>query len=364
MMSSVYRMTPIEYYQEQCKNSLVVNDPEQLKALVHFQSVYNALLQEHKQRFRLMAVLRKPRLVKGLYLWGGVGIGKTFLMDCFYHCIPFPYKMRMHFHQFMQFIHQELKKLQGEKEPLQKIAKTIAQKNLLLCFDELFVSDITDAMILARLFEALFSHGVCLVATSNVEPDELYKNGLQRPLFLPAIALLKLNTTVAHIPTQIDYRLRHLKSAGVFFLSNDRLAQQNMEKSFDLLTQGLTISHEPLDVCGRSIQIYKQAGRVVWFDFERFCAIPRSQQDYLAIAKNFDTIFISNIPVIPPHAKNTIALFIRMVDVFYDARVRLVISAAEVIDKIYSQGSMLFEYTRTRSRLLEMQSESYFLSER
>lgn len=353
-------MTPLEYYLEQCKKGLICEDPQQLAVLQHLQKIHDELLKEHTTRARLFSALRKPKLVRGLYMWGGVGIGKTFLMDCFYHCLPFPEKKRMHFHQFMRFVHQELKNQQGKTDPLQKIAKELAKRTVLICFDEFFVADITDAMLLGRLLKALFSQGVCLVATSNVMPDDLYKNGLQRKQFLPAIALIKQHTTVMHVPTVTDYRLRHLKEAGVFYTPNDQAARENMEKTFALLAHHKTIRYDALEIDGRFIPVKKQADDIVWFDFDIICSVPRSQRDYLYIAEKFSTVFISNIPIIPPHAKNIISLFIRLVDVFYDARVGLVFSAEKPVKQIYDQGSLLQDYMRTRSRLLEMQSESYF----
>ncbi|SRR5579883_248881 len=351
-------MTPLDYYREQYHKGWIQEDPQQLHALAHLQVLFVNLLQEHKERAGLLARLRKPQLVQGLYLWGGVGIGKTFLMDCFYHCIPFAEKKRMHFHQFMAFIHQELKKYQGKKDPLQFIAKNLAKETQLLCFDELVVSDIVDAMLLGHLFKALFSNGICLVVTSNTAPDELYKNGLQRPLFLPAIALLKQHTSVMHIFTQTDYRLRHLSAAGVFYTPNDDLAQEEMEKCFAALTDGELMSVTPIEINNRSITIKKQAGGVIWFDFNNICNVPRSQHDYLVIAQQYHTVFISDVPVIS--SKNIISLFIRLIDVLYDARIRVVISSAAAVEEIYSQGDMMVEYIRTRSRLLEMQSEAYF----
>lgn len=353
-------MTPLDYYHERCQQGLYFADEQQITVLQHLQMIHQQLIDEYKHRPGLLRWVRKKKLIQGLYVWGGVGIGKTFLMDCFYHCIPFPKKMRMHFHQFMQYIHQELKLHQGEKNPLQIIAKKIAHQTILLCFDELFVNDIADAMILARLFQALFAQGVCLVATSNSMPDDLYKNGLQRKLFLPAIELLKQYTTVLHVPTLIDYRLRHLKKAGVFHTPDDAIADENMEKSFELLANNIAINDDPIFICDRFIPIKKQARELVWFDFDVICRVPRSQQDYLAIAKKYNTVFISHIPIISPEAKDTINLFIRLVDVFYDARIRLVFSAADTIKNIYRQGPLLSDYHRTCSRLLEMQSEDYF----
>lgn len=356
-------MTPIEYYEKQRQEGIIIDDEQQRIALNELQLIYANLLKEHKARSHFLSALRKPKLVPGLYLWGGVGIGKTFLMDCFFHSLPFKEKMRMHFHQFMQMIHQQLKIHQGKKNPLKLIANDFAKKTSVLCFDEFFVTDITDAMILARLLEALFAAGVCLVTTSNAKPDDLYKNGLQRKLFLPAIELLKTQTKVLHIPTTTDYRLRHLKHAGVFYHPNDYFAQENMEKSFALLAAGQAVEMRPLEIHGRFIPIVKEAGHVVWFDFNVICAIPRSQQDYLSIAQKYRTILISNIPAIPAAARDKITLFIRLIDVLYDQRTRLVASADCSIEQIYVAGNLLTEFARTRSRLLEMQSEAYFTAD-
>lgn len=356
-------MTPLEYYREQSKQGLILEDQAQLSAMQDLQRVFDELLVEENKRNGLMAFFRKPQLIQGVYLWGGVGIGKTLMMDCFYHCLPFANKLRIHFYQFMQFIHRELTKHQGEKDPLQMIAKELANKTIVICFDELFVSDITDAMLLGRLFSALFARGVCLVATSNAMPDDLYKNGLQRINFLPTIALLKKNMEVIHIPTSIDYRLRHLQQAGVFYTPLDEAAARNMELSFVALTQNQVIETSPIYIYDRPISVKKRSGNVIWFDFDDICSVPRSQQDYLTIGEKYHTVMISDIPSIPANAKDTICLFISLIDVLYDARVRLVISAAEPVEKIYERGYMISEYTRTHSRLLEMQSLDYFSGE-
>jgi cell division protein ZapE len=324
------------------------------------QDIYANLIHEFNQRSGLLSTLRKPKLVKGAYLWGGVGIGKTFLLDCLFHCLPFPNKLRMHFHQFMQLIHHELKINQGLKDQLKKIAKKFANKNVLICLDEFIVSDIVDAMLLSRLLTILFSCGVCLVTTSNTTPDDLYKNGLQRKSFLSAIKLLKHNTNVIHLPTIIDYRIQYLKSAGVFYTPHDKAANNKMEKCFAVLCDGEEECSQPIEIGGRFIHIIKQAGECIWFDFATICSVPRSQQDYLMIAKHYKNVFISNIPYIPANANNVINLFIRMIDVFYDSHIRLIFSATVSIDEIYTQGYMMPDFQRTRSRLLEMQSEKYF----
>lgn len=355
--------TPLELYQEKCQQGFITQDKEQLTALQHFERIFIELIKENNRRQQIISFLKRKKLVKGLYLWGSVGIGKTFLMDCFYQALPFPNKIRMHFHQFMQWMHQELILHQGKKNPLEYVAEDLAAKAIVLCFDELFVSDITDAMLLGRLFKALSTRGVCLVATSNVLPDELYKNGLQREQFLPAIALLKENTEVFHLPTHEDYRLRHLREAGVFYTPLSKETTEKMEANFSILTNNLPFSSDPITIHDRLIPVKKRCGDVIWFEFNDICHVPRSQQDFLALAEQFRTIFISNIPVFSAQDKDTICLFISLVDVFYDARVRLVISAAESVADLYSQGYMVMEYTRTHSRLLEMQSEDYFYYE-
>lgn len=356
-------MTPLDYYQEQVNQGKIFTDPQQLSALSQLQKLYFDLLQENKHRLSWLSWLRKPKLLKGIYLWGGVGIGKTLLMDCFYQCLPFQNKMRMHFHEFMQLVHNDLAKYQGHADPLQLVASEIAKNAIVLCFDELYVSDITDAMLLGRLFKALSDKGVCLVATSNSPPDDLYKHGLQRSQFLPAIARLKQNTTIIHISTSIDYRLRHLKEAGVFYTPLDAIAQQNMEKTFSVLAEDQKVYYDAVEICDRSIQVVKRTNEIIWFDFKAICTVPRSQKDYLAIAEQYKTVFISDIPIINPDEKDKICLFISLVDVFYDAGVRLVFSAAEPVSQIYSRGYMILEYTRTNSRLLEMQSMDYFAGE-
>jgi cell division protein ZapE len=355
--------TPNDYYHEQVANGLITSDDQQLRALEYLQRLQQDLIAEEKHRAQLFAFLHKPRIVKGVYLWGGVGIGKTFLMDCFFHTLPLPQKLRMHFHRFMQMVHDKLTAHQGEKDPLDVIAQELSKETLILCFDELFVSDITDAMLLGRLFKKLFDNGVSLVATSNLPPDDLYKNGLQRSRFLPAIELIKKNTDVVHIAAQVDYRLRHLQQAGVFYTPLNKFAAQSMETTFDNLTRGKTISKTPVIINERPIKIYKQAGDVIWFDFKDICTVPRSQHDYLTISKLYRTVLISDIPVIKENERDTICLFISLVDVLYDARVRIVISAAEPVDQLYNRGYMIMEYTRTNSRLLEMQSLDYFASD-
>lgn len=353
-------MSPLEYYHNQFAKGLIAEDPQQLEVLQYLQQIAVNLNNELAARKNPFTIFRKPKLIQGLYVWGGVGIGKTFVMDCFYNALPFKQKMRIHFHKFMRMIHQELKQYQGQKNPLQIVAKNIAKQAIVICFDEFVVTDIADAMILARLINAIFDQGITLVATSNIAPDELYKHGLQRSLFLPAIALIKKHTNVIHVATQTDYRLRHLIYAGVFYTPNDATAQENMDKSFRLLANDSVEKYKPIEICHRLIPIIKEAANIVWFDFKTICNVPRSQRDYLEITDKYKTVFISDIPKIAPNEKNTINLFIRMIDVFYDARVRLVCSSEVPVEDIYQDGPMNFEYARACSRLIEMQSEDYF----
>lgn len=352
-------MTPLEYYYQQVNNGAVCEDQEQLKILVHLQKVYEQLCKEQQRRTNLFSFLRHSKQVKGLYIWGSVGIGKTFLMDCLFACIPFQQKTRMHFHQFMQMIHHELKRYQGMKDPLKFIAANLAKHNLLICFDEFIVNDIADAMLLGRLFSLLFSHGVCLVTTSNAKPDDLYQHGLQRTLFLKTIALLKANTMELHLTSTEDYRIQNTATTHLFHTPNDATAHQHMQRYFSLLTKQAEISKKPININHRTISIIQEAADVIWFDFDKICHVPRSQHDYLTIAYKYKTVFISNVTAISPHENNKINLFIRLIDVFYDLRVRLVISSAVPLDEIYNQGRMTAEFTRTLSRLIEMQSEGY-----
>lgn len=353
-------MTLINYYEEQCRAGSIQPDDGQMTALTHFQKVLDELISESHGRRSLLRRIRKPKLVTGLYIYGGVGIGKTFLMDCFYHNINFKEKWRIHFHAFMQFIHHELKHAAGTKNPLQDIAKSIAKQYRVICLDEFIVTDIVDAMLLRNLLQALFDNSVSLVATSNTAPDHLYKNGLQRASFIPAIALLKAHTSVIHLEAKQDYRLLQLKQSGVYFSPDNHHAHASMEKIFSLLVHDAIIDVDPIIILDRPIKIVKRSPDIVWFNFNDICHVPRSQQDYLEIVRNFKTVFISHVPEFQQHDKNTIALFIKMIDVFYDARIGVVFSAAVSADLLGTHLGHVADYARTQSRIIEMQSEKYF----
>jgi cell division protein ZapE len=316
-----------------------------------------------RQRGWLARLLRKERGTarespRGLYLWGDVGRGKTFLMDVFYEVVGVPSR-REHFHRFMKDVHAQLRALKLVEDPLSGVAATIAADTRVLCLDELFVSDIADAMILSGLFAALDEHGVVLVFTSNVPPDGLYRDGLQRARFLPAIALIERRCEVVNVDAGTDYRLRQLEKAPLYFDSASASAEDELTRRFAAIagTQG-RIGGE-LEVEGRSIPVRRQSPDVAWFDFAALCQGPRGTSDYVEIARDFHTIFVSGVPVFDVTLENEARRFIALVDEFYDRAAKLVLSAAAAPDELYRGERLRFEFERTRSRLAEMQSHEY-----
>ncbi len=352
-------MTPQDFYKQDLSLGGILADPQQQEAVSHLQRVYDAL-QAAEQGWRSWKISRhfKPTVVKGLYLWGGVGIGKTYLMDLFYRCLTVP-KMRLHFHAFMRDVHHALKEKQGEQDPLIAIAQDLSKKTRILCFDEFFVKDITDAMILGRLTQTLFEKGVTMVATSNVAPDDLYKNGLQRALFLPAIASIKQHMTVMNLESICDYRLRQLENAGLYFYPLDWQAEENMRESFERFARGIEQDRAVITIQDRPIQTQRLGENVVWFRFDDLCTAPRSQLDYLEIAQRYPIMLLSHIPKISEEKEATINYFINLIDVLYDCAVKLIASFEVPLNEIYMQGRYTFEFRRTLSRLEEMQSKAY-----
>lgn len=297
--------------------------------------------------------------VTGLYFWGGVGRGKTYLMDAFYESLPFPEKMRTHFHRFMQRVHNELIHYRGEKNPLKLIAAKFAGEARVICFDEFFVKDITDAMILANLLEALFEHGVVLVATSNIVPDELYKEGLQRARFLPAIELLKRHCEVVNVDSGIDYRLRALERAEIFHAPLDDAAETELARSFREIAGHEGEVDAPIEINHRVLHARRLHDDVVWFEFRELCDGPRSQNDYIELAREFHTVLVSNVTRMSGATDDQARRFVNMVDEFYDRGVKLLMSAEEPAERLYADGRLEFEFQRTLSRLQEMQSHDY-----
>jgi len=299
--------------------------------------------------------------VKGLYFWGGVGRGKTYLVDTFFEALPFREKVRTHFHRFMKRVHEEMKTLPGEKNPLTIIAKRFSAEARVICFDEFFVSDITDAMILGTLMEELFKNGVTLVATSNIVPDGLYKDGMQRARFLPAIALIKQNTEIVNVDSGVDYRLRHLEQAELFHFPLNDAAQESLRKSFRALTPECTqaVENDKLIIENREIIALRTCDDVAWFDFRELCDGPRSQNDYIELGKIFHAVILSGVEQMSVSTDDIARRFINMVDEFYDRNVKLIISAEVELKDLYTGGRLNFEFQRTLSRLLEMQSHEF-----
>lgn len=355
-------MTPLEAYQQKIKHGEIKEDKRQREIISVLNKIYHHLVKRQTFRDSQIGQLRrkiKPRPpIKGLYLWGNVGAGKTFLLDTFYDCLPVR-KIRLHFHAFMQQIHQSLKETQGIKNPLQKIARQIADDVLVICFDEFFIVNIADAMILGELFKALFKGGVCLVTTSNIAPDELYKNGIQRERFLPAIEVIKNNVYTIHLQSKTDYRQQHIEKGNVYFTPIDNEAEKNMEAAFQHFAHCPDSSTDPIEILGRKIDIIKQTSHTIWFDFYKICGRPRSQNDYLELAKDYQTFLISNVPTFDQVGSDLIVSFIHLIDILYDTKKQIVLSANAPIKELYQGKPYQIAFNRTKSRLTEMQSADY-----
>jgi len=355
---SMLTLKPSDIYQAHLQKNLFQQDQQQVDILKSFDALFSALIS--KKSF-FSEVLRSTRDVPplGIYLWGGVGIGKTFLMDCFYNALTTVKKRRIHFHHFMQEVHAELQRHSGSINPLSLVAKVIRANAQVLCLDEFFVSDIVDAMILAGLLKALFEEGICFVTTSNIPPDQLYKNGLRRDNFLPAIALLEKNLNVLHLFSQKDYRLQHLQSAGTYYTPLNENSERNIEAAFELYATA-QFSTQPLTLLGRKISVVKSCEEAAWFEFDVLCGPMRCKQDYLALAEQYPIIFLSHVPVLNQRPLDEITCFIQLIDIFYDAKIRLVVSAEAAPNLLYTEGKLIFEFRRIISRLIEMQSLEYF----
>ena len=306
----------------------------------------------------LTKLIRRPPLPRGVYLWGGVGRGKSFLMDCFFNAVPIKRKTRLHFHEFMREVHRELRELQGTVNPLDALGERIARRYKLICFDEFHVADVTDAMILHRLLDALFKAGVGFVTTSNFHPDGLYPNGLHRDRILPAIELLKEHLEVISVDNGTDYRRRTLTHIELYHTPLGETADVSMSKTFSELAEAR--DEDPvMHIESREIRALRRAGGVIWFDFQTLCGGPRSQNDYLEIASQFHTLMLSNVPQMAVRQASEARRFTWLIDVLYDRRVKLVMSAEVPAEQLYLEGPMSHEFPRTVSRLGEMQSAEY-----
>lgn len=353
--------TPLEHYREDLGREDFVPDQAQALAVEKLEGLYHALVAVNQPGFwsKLLGKSNKEPL-RGLYLWGGVGRGKTYLMDIFYDSLPFSQKMRLHFHRFMRRVHTDLRNYKGEVNPLEKVADGIASEARVLCFDEFFVADITDAMILANLLEALFDRGVTLVTTSNIVPDELYKDGLQRSRFLPAIELLKQHTEVVNVDGGVDHRLRALERVELYHCPWDEGARKIMNDNFENLVADANEIEwgSSIEINDRRILTEAICEDVIWFDFYAICDGPRSQNDYIEISCEFHSVLVSNVPAFK-FKDDQARRFINMVDEFYDRNVNLILGAEVPLESLYVEGRLSFEFSRTQSRLLEMQSKEY-----
>ncbi|HGM6986702.1 TPA: cell division protein ZapE [Serratia marcescens] len=365
-------LSPLSRYQQALDAGEYQADEVQRRAVAQLDRIYQALLQKPAAsapagglRGKLSRLLGKggetapQRPVQGLYMWGGVGRGKTWLMDMFFHSLPGDRKMRLHFHRFMLRVHEELTELQGRENPLEIVADGFKAETDVLCFDEFFVSDITDAMLLATLLQALFARGITLVATSNIPPDDLYRNGLQRARFLPAIDLINEYCDVMNVDAGIDYRLRTLTQAHLYLTPLSDQTRETLDRMFVKLAGKAGEDVPVLQINHRPLQAIRSVDGVLAVDFHTLCEDARSQLDYIALSRLYHSVILYNVQVMGPLKENTARRFLALVDEFYERHVKLVIGAEASMFEIYQGERLKFEYQRCLSRLQEMQSEEY-----
>ncbi|MBG9386804.1 cell division protein ZapE [Caenimonas aquaedulcis] len=356
-------MSVKEQYDKELAQRGYVSDPAQLRAVAALDRCASEWAQYKEQRSNVFKkLINRPDIPRGVYMYGGVGRGKSFLMDCFFTAVPVVRKTRLHFHEFMREVHRELGELQGTVNPLDALGERIAKRYRLICFDEFHVADITDAMILHRLLDALFDNGVGFVTTSNFKPDDLYPNGLHRDRLLPAIDLLNEKLEVISVDNGVDYRGRMMEQVQLYHTPLGPEADKAMDEAFTQLAESR--DEDPvLHIEAREIRARRKAGGVVWFDFRTLCGGPRSQNDYLEIATQFHTVLLSDVPHMPVRMASEARRFTWLVDVLYDRRVKLIMSAAVPPDALYTEGPLAHEFPRTISRLHEMQSAEFLALE-
>ena len=354
--------TPSALYAQGVAEGRWEDDPAQRAVLAHLDRIQAELVAAEKTKW--WQRLRATPPVRGLYLCGSVGRGKTFLIDLFFESLPFEAKLRRHFHRFMQEVHTELNRLKGHEDPLVAVAAHFAAEARVFCLDEFFVTDIGDAMILGNLLKHLFARGVTLVTTSNIVPKELYKDGLQRERFLPAIELLEANCEIVPLPAAQDYRLRALTQAGVYFTPLGEAAEQALAACFECVAPEPALAAASIEINARSIAIKRQSDGAIWFEFAALCEGPRAVADYIEIGRSFHTVLVSGVPQFVDFfaSEDAARRFVNLVDEFYDRGVNLVLSAAVPIVELYRGKRLKFEFARTESRLIEMQSREYLAS--
>ena len=357
-------MNVTDLYQQTLAERGYTADPAQLRAVASLQRCQDEWAAYKARRGNaLTKMLVRPPIPRGVYMHGGVGRGKSFLMDCFFQAVPLQRKTRLHFHEFMREVHRELQELKGTVDPLDELGRRISRRYRLICFDEFHIADVTDAMILHRLLVALFANRVSIVTTSNFKPDELYPHGLHRDRILPAIALLNRQLEVINVDDGTDYRQRTLEHVAFYLTPLGEAADRQLAAAFDGLAEARD-ENPLLHIEHRELRALRRAGGVVWFDFRMLCGGPRSQNDYLEIAQQFHTVLLSNVPQMPPRFASEARRFTLLVDVLYDRRVKLILSAAVPAEQLYTEGPLAHEFPRTVSRLQEMRSAEYLALQR
>ncbi len=349
----------LDLYKQRLNERGYESDPAQLRAIEVLQNCANGWIEHKKQKVGILKkMFTRTEVPKGVYMYGGVGRGKSFLMDCFYDAVPIENKTRLHFHEFMREVHRELGKLQGTENPLEVLAKQMAQRFELICFDEFNIVNIADAMILHRLLEALFKNQVGFITTSNFEPDGLYPDGLHRDRILPAIELLKNQLHVINVDHGIDYRKRDTEKLPSYISPIQSDTTQKIKHAFDTLAT-TTTNTEPVSLGSRHIDVIARTNNIAWFDFRALCDKPLAQNDYLQLAMQFHTIFVTDIPQMSPNMASMARRFTLLIDVLYDRHVKLIASAEAQPENLYPKGDLAHEFVRTVSRLQEMQSIEY-----
>ncbi|MGY2575824.1 cell division protein ZapE [Vibrio sp. C8] len=364
-------MTPKQRYEQDLKRSDFQQDEAQAMAVNALDNLYHQLIdylntpvvKPSRWQKLLGKKEEKPELPKGLYFWGGVGRGKTYLMDTFFDALPIDKKMRVHFHRFMYRVHDELKLLEHVSDPLELIADKFSKEAVIICFDEFFVSDITDAMILGTLFQALFQRGVVLVATSNIPPHDLYRNGLQRARFLPAIALIEKYCHILNVDSGVDYRLRTLQQAEIYHYPLDAKASENLNKYYEQLVGSEKPKQHQIEINHRTIDVIEANDGLLYASFEQLCQTARSQNDYIELSKLYHTVLLAEVKQMDRTIEDAARRFIALVDEFYERNVKLIVSAEVPLEQLYTQGQLEFEFKRCQSRLIEMQSHDYLAQE-
>ncbi|MFB1094354.1 cell division protein ZapE [Vibrio diabolicus] len=364
-------MTPLQQYQKDIAEHGFQRDEAQYQAVVALDKLYHAIVEFQSAPVPQLSKWQKlmgkkidmPEPPKGLYFWGGVGRGKTYLMDAFFDALPTQRKMRVHFHRFMYRVHDELKLLGDVENPLAKVADKFKEEADVVCFDEFFVSDITDAMILATLLQEMFKRQMILVATSNIEPQNLYRNGLQRARFLPAIDMILARCDVLNVDSGVDYRLRTLEQAEIYHYPLDEQANINLNKYYHQLTGERQIVAHQIEVNHRQLEVIEASDGVLHASFAQLCQTARSQNDYIELSRIYHTVLLADVQQMNRKIDDAARRFIALVDEFYERNVKLIISAEVPMEDLYTEGQLEFEFKRCLSRLTEMQSHEYLARE-